>query len=114
MVDWILRTKNHLQDPPASKDAAGQSEGKDSDVDYFLDFDLAILGEGWERYERYGREVRAEYCHLPDDAFRTGRAAVLATFLEAPKLFRTPVLHEALQRNAQSNLKRELALLSTS
>jgi predicted metal-dependent HD superfamily phosphohydrolase len=42
-----------------------------------VDADLAILTMGRARYERYARDVRAEYAHVDDAAWRAGRSAVL-------------------------------------
>jgi predicted metal-dependent HD superfamily phosphohydrolase len=39
--------------------------------------DLAVLTSDRTTYERYVRNVRAEYAHVPDDAWRDGRRAVL-------------------------------------
>lgn len=41
------------------------------------DADLAILAATPARYAEYAAGVRADYAHVPDDAFSAGRAAVL-------------------------------------
>ena len=61
--------------------------------------DLAILTSDRARYERYVRDVRAEYAHVDDDAWRAGRAAVLRQLMS--------VVDE------DSNLRWELATLAT-
>ena len=51
--------------------------------------DLAVLWTSSERlYAFYATGIRAEYAHVPDAAYRTGRAAVLRTLREqiAPEL----------------------------
>ncbi|OCI32478.1 DUF4031 domain-containing protein [Oerskovia enterophila] len=73
------------------------------------DADLAILGAMPDRYARYVRQVRAEYAHVPDDLFRTGRAAVLEQLLALPELFRTPLGRERWAARAEENLRTELA-----
>ncbi|KZM35113.1 DUF4031 domain-containing protein [Oerskovia enterophila] len=73
------------------------------------DADLAILGAMPDRYARYVRQVRAEYAHVPDDLFRTGRAAVLEQLLALPDLFRTPLGRERWAARAEENLRTELA-----
>lgn len=42
-----------------------------------VDADLWILASPWQRYDRYVHDVRAEYAHLDDAAWREGRRAVL-------------------------------------
>jgi predicted metal-dependent HD superfamily phosphohydrolase len=75
------------------------------------DADLAILGAPVDRYERYRRDVRAEYAHVPDDAWRTGRADVLQRFLARTRLFHDDTLHAELDAQARANLRDELASL---
>lgn len=48
-----------------------------------VDADLWILSAPPERYDRYVADVRAEYAHVPDDVWRTGRGQVLDRFLAA-------------------------------
>ncbi|QJW37522.1 DUF4031 domain-containing protein [Cellulosimicrobium protaetiae] len=77
------------------------------------DADLAILGSAPDRYARYARQVRAEYAHVPDDAFRTGRAAVLRGLLAGDALFRTPQGTTLWEAPARKNLHDELTTLDT-
>lgn len=85
----------------------------DGDVDgaTLADADLAILGGSADRYARYSAGVRAEYGWVDERAWREGRAAVLARFLDRPRLYRTDIAHEALDRAARANLAGELAAL---
>jgi len=100
VVKWIIDTKTHTT-------ADTQS---DSDEDYFLDFDLAILGENEERYNAYARQIRREYSHIPDEAYRTGRAQVLERFLQVPSLFRTAPF-KLVEDRARSNVRKEIEFL---
>ena len=75
------------------------------------DADLAVLGAPPERYRAYAADVRREYGHLDDEAFRRGRAAVLRTLAERPRLFTTPRAHRRWDARARRNLRDELALL---
>lgn len=74
-----------------------------------LDADLWILGAPVRTYDRYAALIREEYAHVPDDAYRAGRAAVLERFLARPRLY----FRDAPQREAQArgNLARELSRL---
>lgn len=76
-----------------------------------LDADLAILGTAPAEYERYRLAVRAEYAHVADDVWRTGRAAVLRSLLERDPLYRTPGARERWASQARHNLQGELASL---
>ncbi|MEK7953062.1 HD domain-containing protein [Luteolibacter soli] len=75
------------------------------------DIDLAILSADWVVYDAYRRAVRREYAHVPDEAFRAGRAKVMASFLEKP-IYRTPHFIPR-EEKARENISRELDLLAS-
>jgi len=78
------------------------------------DADLAILGAPADRYERYVRDVRAEYAHLNDADWRAGRGPVLERFLARPKLYFAQWVRDTCDAQARTNLRAELATLSAS
>jgi predicted metal-dependent HD superfamily phosphohydrolase len=96
----VMVTADH---DPASDDVVG---GLVSDAD------LAVLGGSPAVYTRYTRQVRAEYCDVPDQLFRAGRAQVLRTLLDAGPLFRTTPGATRWQEPAEANLRGELAALA--
>ena len=75
------------------------------------DADLAILAAPPERYAEYAADVRREYAHVPDEAFRAGRAAILRDLLAKPHLFHTAYAREHWERPARANVEREVAAL---
>ena len=86
-------------------------EPEDRLGEILVSIDLAILGARPAAYDQYVEEVRAEYVHVPHDAWRQGRARVLRHFLEAPVLYPDPDLRARLETQARANLARELAAL---
>ena len=76
------------------------------------DADLAVLGGTPAAYTRYTRQVRAEYCDVPDALFRSARSQVLRTLLEGGPLFRTTPGAARWQEAAEANLRAELKLLA--
>lgn len=82
-----------------------------SDGAVLVDADLAVLGTDPASYDAYVTGVRAEYGHVPDDAWRTGRSAVLRRFLERPSIFHTPTGRARWESRARANLAAELATL---
>ena len=94
--------------------AAVGSAAVDAAVDIaaavLLDADLAVLAAEPAVYEAYARGVRAEYGHVPDDAWRIGRAALLHGFLSRDHLFRTAAMR-AREPLARANLTAEIASL---
>ena len=96
----ILLTTSHA---PAPGDLPGA---------LLCDADLAVLAATAKRYTAYAAGVRAEYAHLGDEAFRRGRAAVLAALLERPQLYNTVEGHRRWEVAARANLQAELDRLS--
>jgi predicted metal-dependent HD superfamily phosphohydrolase len=85
----------------------------DADGAVLCDADLAVLAEAPERYGEYVADVRAEYAHVDDEAFRRGRADVLERLLGHDELFHTPVGRTTWEARARHNLRAELALLTS-
>ncbi|GIH94028.1 metal-dependent phosphohydrolase [Planobispora siamensis] len=81
-------------------------EPGDADGAVLSDADLAILASPPEVYAAYAAAVREEYAFVPDEAFRTGRAAVLRSLLDLPAIFRVAGLEEAARRNLHAELDR--------
>jgi predicted metal-dependent HD superfamily phosphohydrolase len=75
------------------------------------DADLAVLASSEGDYDRYAAAVRREYAHVPEDAFRAGRAAVLESLLALPALYRIVPPRSEWESRARANLKRELGNL---
>ncbi|GLY96948.1 metal-dependent phosphohydrolase [Actinoplanes sp. NBRC 103695] len=88
---------------------AGHATGEDdADGELLCDADLAILAADEDRYAAYTAAIRREYAHVPDDAFRDGRAQVLKALLELPSIYRHQPLRDAWEAKARANLEREL------
>lgn len=92
--------------------AGHEVEEDDRLGEILVSIDLAVLGAPADRYDAYARAVREEYAHVPDDAWRQGRAAVLQRFLDAQVIFPDPAFAEWLDAQARDNLSRELSSLS--
>jgi predicted metal-dependent HD superfamily phosphohydrolase len=118
-AEWAARSVRAAGCEPAIADrvrslvlaTAGHAASDDPDTALLLDVDLAILGTTAARFAEYGRQVRAEYAHVPEPDFRAGRASVLAGFLARPRLYLTEPFHAALEQRARDNLAGALAAL---
>jgi predicted metal-dependent HD superfamily phosphohydrolase len=88
------------------------SAGFRRDAEVLFDADLWILASPTERYAEYAAAVRAEYAHVPDDLFRSGRAAILRGFAERPRIYCTPTAFARWEEPARANLATELTDLS--
>jgi len=98
VVFLIERTKDHTQPQPAA----------DTDLHFFLDADLQILGAPEADYWHYARQVRQEYRLVPDFLYRRGRRQVLEKLLNLTPLYRTETFRQQFEAAARHNLQAEL------
>ncbi|QIX61168.1 hypothetical protein FY528_02955 [Hymenobacter lutimineralis] len=94
----IERTKDHTLPQPAA----------DTDLHFFLDADLQVLGRPEAEYWHYARQIRQEYRLVPDFMYRSGRSKVLEKLLASAPLYRTAAFRERLEEPARRNLRAEL------
>jgi predicted metal-dependent HD superfamily phosphohydrolase len=83
------------------------------DAEVLNDADLSVLASPPNRYATYVADVRLEYAAVPDDLFRTGRAALLRSLLDNDRIFRTPSAHERWEADARANVAAELRELDS-
>lgn len=86
-------------------------EPADRDGELLCDADLLVLASPPSAYLGYAGAIRAEYAHVSDEDFRTGRAEILRSLLDAPRLYRLPQL-AGYEDAARANLAAELAVLN--
>jgi predicted metal-dependent HD superfamily phosphohydrolase len=108
----------HLDVPPATVAttarlilATASHDPTDADEAVLLDADLAVFAAQRAVYLTYVAGVRFEYRSVADDAWRTGRAAVLESFLARDEIFHTKPM-KPHEDQARANLAFELASLS--
>jgi predicted metal-dependent HD superfamily phosphohydrolase len=77
-----------------------------------ISIDLSILAAEPSRYDVYAAAIRQEYAHVPDDAYRAGRADVLRRFAARPVIFPDAAFARACEKKARANLAREIASLT--
>jgi predicted metal-dependent HD superfamily phosphohydrolase len=97
--EQILATKKHL-------------DNSDTDTNYFTDADLSILGQDWNMYSEYYRNVRKEYSIYPDLIYNPGRKKVLKHFLDMERIFKTEYFYSKFEQQAKINIQMELKSLS--
>ena len=95
----ILATKSHIV-------------ATDTDTNYFTDADLSVLGQDWETYSTYYKNVRKEYAIYPDFVYNPGRKKVLNHFLSMDRIFKTDYFYNKFEVQAKINLLEELNSLS--
>lgn len=94
----IIATKSHVK-------------SVDPDTNYFTDADLSVLGQDWESYSAYYKNVRKEYAIYPDLLYNPGRKKVLNHFLEMESIFKTEYFYNKFEEQAKQNLQKEIELL---
>ena len=77
----------------------------------FHDADLWILSAPPDRFDGYCAQVRQEYAHVPEAAYKKGRSAILRPLLHRDRIYRTRHALDSWERPAQINLGRELRRL---
>ena len=81
------------------------------DTNIFTDADLSILGQDWDLYSQYYKNVRKEYSVYPDFLYNPGRKKVLEHFITMPRIFKTDLFFERFEKKAKINLEKELLVL---
>ncbi|ACU59510.1 HD domain-containing protein [Chitinophaga pinensis] len=99
VMNFIRATKTHV-----NTDAH-------PDLDYFLDFDLSILGTPADVYAGYAKQIREEYSIYTDEVYNAGRKKVLQHFLDQPSIFKTDDFRAQRETVARQNLLTELQSL---
>ena len=100
VAELVMATK-HDGRPPTSADAA-----------HLIDLDLAVLGAPPAAFAEYDAGIRAEYAHVPAEAYAAGRAAVLHSFLDRPSIYQTPAGRRRWEAAARGNLGQSVDRLS--
>lgn len=77
----------------------------DSDQQLMIDIDLGILGQSEHAFLSYDADVRKEYHWVAVEAYRSGRLAVLRSFLQRDSIYHTPIFKDLYERQARRNLK---------
>lgn len=85
---------------------AGLSDAEREDAAHFLDMDLSILAAAPERFAEYEAQIRREYAHIPEDTYRTGRAAMLQRFARRDPLYFSDWGRGRFEIRARANLAR--------
>ena len=84
----------------------------DRNGEVLSDADLAALAVASDVYQVNTAAIRAEYAHVPAEAFRKGRSQVLVALLAGPGVFRTDYARREWETAARDNMRAELACLT--
>lgn len=97
-ANMILATKKH-------------EKSEDSDTNYLVDADLAILGKPSYDYQKYTEQIREEYSIYPDFMYANGRKKALQHFLQMKTIYKTEHFFKKYEKQARLNISNELEIL---
>ena len=81
---------------------------ENTDLYYFLDFDLAVLGAARSVYTDYANNIRKEYKWVPSFLYKKNRAKILQHFLEREHIYFTEDFRTRYEVSARENIKFEM------
>lgn len=96
---WILATQRH-----ASTD--------ETDLQFLLDIDLAILAAPPERFIQYEQQIQQEYAWVDPEVYSIKRKEVLLHFYRSEPLYQTAYFQKNFELNTKQNLRQILNSLS--
>mmetsp|Transcript_168 Transcript_168/g.273 ORF Transcript_168/g.273 Transcript_168/m.273 type:complete len:248 (+) Transcript_168:45-788(+) len=99
---WIRKTADHVCTSEDSEDCK-----------LFMDWDIAILGQPWPRYETYMNSVRTEFRHIPYFIWCVARPRFLRKMLEQKQVFATDHYQKLFGRQAEDNISEEIRILES-
>lgn len=116
-VEAVIRmTAGHDPDLDSDSDEDDDPEQEPSWttrlIECFHDADLWILSAPPTRFDAYCAGVRSEYGHVPEQAYRFARAAILRDFAKRSQIYRRPTAIQQWEPRARINLDRELTRLA--
>jgi predicted metal-dependent HD superfamily phosphohydrolase len=79
-----------------------------SDINYFTDADISVLGGSWTQYRRYLEQLRREYGEFSDKEFSSGRITEMERFLAMEKIYKTEHFYRRYEKQARENIRTEL------
>ena len=86
----------------------------DADTNFFIDADLSVLGQPWEVYHTYFRNIHREYAVYPEAIYYSGRIKLLKHFLKMDRIYKTSLFYQQFETAAKENITREIEILSLS
>ena len=95
VANWVRATRLH-------------SATDESDLQYLLDIDLAILATDEMRFNEYEVQIRKEYAWVDATLYDVKRAEVLNNFYRAEMLFQTVYFQQKCESKAKQNLVKTL------
>ena len=88
---WIVATQQHAQTD-------------DTDLQFLLDIDLAILAATPQRFAEYEQQIQQEYAWVEPEVYAIKRKQVLEHFYATEPLYQTEYFQQHCEQRAKQNL----------
>lgn len=103
---WLGYDEDHPE-VLAVLDTAGHEAPSSPMAALFLDLDLSRLGtHDYDQFILDSEMIRAEYRHVPEEAWLRGRRDFLAKMAARPTIYHSPWGHASWERQTKLNLER--------
>jgi predicted metal-dependent HD superfamily phosphohydrolase len=99
IISLIMATTHQVQFP------------HDTPESWMQDIDLAGFGMPWEQNQENSRNIRLEFRHVPDAAYRRGRITVLEGFLSRQVIYNNFYFRNKYEKQARENMRDEIRQL---
>lgn len=111
-IDWFLKDANDFGIAPEVRDnvahliglTAHHKQAASLQERVMADCDLSIFAASRENFAEYDRDIRREYAHVPSVAYKPARRAVLQSFLQQERVFKTIAFNTYYEQQARDNL----------
>lgn len=106
VIEHVIATRTH-----SLKDVLFLSEPRFEDLRYFLDLDILIFSQDFEKVLEFDSLIRTEFAHVPDYQFYPARREILHKFAAREEIYISERFKH-LNPIAKENLSKLLTVLS--
>lgn len=107
VVDWVAKAIVATGDHVARR--LPDADADDQALQWLLDLDLTPLGEAPDEFARNTARLAKEYAGAVDDSWKQQRIGFLRRVAACPRIYLSPAIAAAYERQARENIARELA-----
>ncbi len=107
-TEKIEKIKSLIQ---ATANHVANKSDQTSDLSFFLDCDLKILGSTQSEYLKYSDQIRKEYNFVPALLYNFERKKILKRFIQSDHIYRTVWFRDKYEQEARLNISNEIQTL---
>lgn len=120
--NFILASKYHSIDQIIFEEKNGKeiqiindNLNKDfiEEIKLFLDLDMHIFAEDFEKYSENQKKIRLEFSLYNDEEWRLGRLDFLGRLLKRKRIYYTEYFFENYEKIARENIRKDMEILES-